>query len=210
MPRNGRCVAPGIAYHVTQRGVNRQPVFYTEADRQHYLRLVAENRQEAEVRVLAYSLMTNHAHFVAIAGQEDSLAVLFRRVHGRYAQYLNVRRHRTGHLWQNRYYSCPVSDGRLWVAIRYVEENAVRALLVNSAEEYKWSSAWVHAGGARERAPVLDGEFWEAAGGADAWRRLHGRPDRVQEVRLLRRCTYAGRPFGEEGKRSALSSSRKS
>ena len=86
----------------------------------------------------------------------------------------------------------------MWVAIRYVEENAVRALLVNSAEEYKWSSAWVHADGAREKAPVLDGEFWEAAGGADAWRRLHGRPDRVQEVRLLRRCTYAGRPFGEE------------
>ena len=42
-----------------------------------------------------------------------------------------------------------------------------------------------HAGGAREKALVLDGEFWEAAGGVDAWRRLHGRPDRVQEVRLL-------------------------
>ena len=44
-------------------------------------------------------------------------------------------------------------------AIRYVEENAVRALLVNSAEEYQWSSAGGHAGGAREKAPVLDGEF---------------------------------------------------
>jgi len=64
-----------------------------EANRQHYLRLVAENRWEAEVRGLAYSLMTNHVHFVAIAG---------RRVHGRYAQYLSVRRHRIGHLWQNR------------------------------------------------------------------------------------------------------------
>ena len=74
----------------------------------------------------------------------------------------------------------------------------MRALLVNSADKYNWSSARVHPGGAREKAPVLDGEFWEAAGGVDAWRRLHGRPDRVQEVRLLRRCTYAGRPFGEE------------
>ena len=45
---------------------------------------------------------------------------------------------------------------------------------------------------------MLDGEFWEAAGGVDAWRRLHGRPDRVQDVRLLRCCTYAGRPFGKE------------
>ena len=45
MPGSARCVAPGIAYHVTQRGVNRQPGFHTEADRQHYLRLVAENKR---------------------------------------------------------------------------------------------------------------------------------------------------------------------
>ena len=50
----------------------------------------------------------------------------------------------------------------------------MRALVVNSAEEYQSSSAGVHAGGAREKAPVLDGEFWEAAGGVDVWRRLHG------------------------------------
>jgi hypothetical protein len=39
-------------------------------------------------------------HLIAIPGREDSLAVLLRRVHGRYAQYYNARRGRTGHLWQ--------------------------------------------------------------------------------------------------------------
>ena len=137
MPRNSRCVAAGCEYHVTQRGVNRQPVFYSIGDRLHYLRLMAENLADTQTRVLAFCLMTNHVHFVVVPERDDALAVLFRRVHGRYAQYLNVRRHRTGHLWQNRFFSCPVSEGWLWVALRYVEENPVRALMVGSPELYE-------------------------------------------------------------------------
>ena len=33
MPRNARIIAPGIPYHVTQRGTNHQRVFFTTADR---------------------------------------------------------------------------------------------------------------------------------------------------------------------------------
>ena len=65
-------------------------------DRLHYLRLMAENLADTQTWVLAFCLMTNHVHFVAVPESDDALAVLFRRVHGRYLQYLNVRRHRTG------------------------------------------------------------------------------------------------------------------
>ena len=105
---------------------------------------------------------------MAIPGHSDSLAVLFRRVHGRYAQYLNARRHRTGHLW---------------TALRYVEMNPVRASLVASPVEYAWSSAAAH----------LSGE-----GGAGRWRELLEEREDPDQTRLLRKCTYAGRPFGEE------------
>ena len=127
MARNPRCVLPGIAFHVTQRGVNRGDVFFSQADRLTYLRLVSEQRQEAGVRVLAWCLMTNHVHFVVVPEREDSLAVMFRRVHGRYAQYLNARRGRTGHLWQNRFFGCPVAGARETSLLRYVEWNPVRA-----------------------------------------------------------------------------------
>jgi hypothetical protein len=33
----------------------------------------------------------NHVHLIAVPGREDSLSILFRRVHGRYAQYYNAR-----------------------------------------------------------------------------------------------------------------------
>ena len=74
MPRNARVVAPGLPYHVTQRGTNRQRVFFTQADRSLYLRLIRENLEEAGVRILAYCLMTNHVHFVLVPDRDDSLS----------------------------------------------------------------------------------------------------------------------------------------
>ena len=58
MPRNQRYVPPGYAYHVTQRGSNRQEVFRQAGDRQVYLGLIQDQKEDAGVRLLAYSLMT--------------------------------------------------------------------------------------------------------------------------------------------------------
>jgi len=107
MSRNARCVWPGVAYHITQRGSNRQPVFFSTGDREHYLALLADNLPDCHVRILAYCLMTNHIHLVAVPESADGLSVLFRRVHGRYAQYLNVKKQRCGHLWQSRFFPAP-------------------------------------------------------------------------------------------------------
>lgn len=197
MPRNQRCVMPGQAYHITQRGTNRQSVFFTESDRSTYLKLMSQNLEDAGVRVLAWCLMKNHVHFVAVAERDDSLSVLWRRVHGRYAQMMNARLLRSGHLWQNRFYSCALSPSHLWRALAYVELNPVRAGLVGRPEEYKWSSAAAHLGLARDRYSLLDKEFWAGQGGAEAWAALLATPEEALELRLLRRCTYAGRPFGE-------------
>ncbi len=110
MPRRARCVLPEVACHITQRGVDRCATFCTDDDRQTYLRLLGENLPDAGVRLLGWCLMTNHVHLVAVPRGEESLSVLLRRVHGRYAQYYNARWGRTGHLWQNRFFClCPES-----------------------------------------------------------------------------------------------------
>ena len=58
MHRNARVVAPGIPYHVTQRGTNREQVFFAIVDRKPYLRLIRENLSEAGLRILAHCLTT--------------------------------------------------------------------------------------------------------------------------------------------------------
>jgi putative transposase len=198
MPRNARCIIPELAYHVTQRGTNRQRVFFSAADRTTYLRLLQQNLAPTETRVVAWCLMTNHVHLVVVPGREDSLEVLLRRLHGRYAQMVNARRLRSGHLWQNRFFSCPLSASHLLRVLAYVERNPVRAGLVAEAEQYQWSSAAIHLGLAHDRLHLADVETWRQLGGAEAWRSLLATPDELTSLRLLRRCTYAGRPFGDD------------
>jgi putative transposase len=199
MPRNQRYVVPGYAYHVTQRGTNRQSVFRQAGDRQVYLGLMRDQRKDAGVQLLAYALMTNHVHWVLIPDHGDSLAVLFRRVHGRYAQYFNARYRRTGHLWQGRFYSCALSPGHLDVALRYVEVNPVRTGMALHPEEYPWSSAAAHCSSELvEGEQLLDAEFWRSRGGVEGWRELLRRTHPECLNHLMRRCSHSERPFGPE------------
>lgn len=195
MPRRNRCVLPDIPCHITQRGVDRCQTFSSDQDRITYLRLVRENLQDAGVRILGYCLMTNHVHIVAIPAREDSLSILFRRVHGRYAQYYNAHAGRSGHLWQNRFFACMLEETHLWAALAYVERNPVRAGMVENAADYEWSSAVAHQTD-RDNSGLLEMPGWQEHRPANWVEHL-----RVQDTaaeRALRACTYAGRPYGEK------------
>jgi putative transposase len=85
--------------------------------------------------------MTNHIHLIAKPAKDDSLAKALGRTHFLYTQYVNRLHRRIGHLWQNRFFSCPLGREHFWRTLRYVEQNPVRAGLVRKAWNYKWSSA---------------------------------------------------------------------
>jgi putative transposase len=42
MPRLARIVLPGLPHHITQRGNNRQDVFFVDSDRIKYLEILSE------------------------------------------------------------------------------------------------------------------------------------------------------------------------
>jgi putative transposase len=188
---------PGVAHHVTQRGTNRQVVFLSQSDRKVYLDLLRENSSKAGVAILAYCLMPNHIHLIAEPVEELALATMLRRVHGRYAQYFNARKQRSGHLWQNRFYSCPLERTHLWNAITYVERNPVRAGFVGRAEDFAWSSAAAHLGG-KDTSRALDMGFWRDLGGARFWEELLRQEEPQSWRRELRRATFAGKALGSE------------
>ena len=79
MPRIARIVIPGCAHHIVQRGNNRQDVFFVDDDRQLYLRLLIEESRNHGLEVLAYCLMSNHVHLIAVPAGEESLAKGFGR-----------------------------------------------------------------------------------------------------------------------------------
>ncbi len=87
MFRFARAVAVGVAHHITQRGIDRQRVFFTDADRLTYLDCLETYGVQARLRVLAYCLLSNHIHLVAVPEEPASMAVALRRTHSRYALY---------------------------------------------------------------------------------------------------------------------------
>jgi putative transposase len=161
MPRIARVVGVGLPHHITQRGNYGSLVFETDSDRQRYLNLVSEYSVKHSLSIIGYCLMPNHVHFLAIPGNENSLARVFNTAHMRYAQWLNRRRRTKGHLWQGRFYSCVLGGSHFLSAARYIERNPVRAGFVASPADWKWSSAGFHAGTeARSRCFDLDA-LWE-------------------------------------------------
>ena len=108
MPRIARIVISDVQYHITQRGNNHQDIFFVDDDRQVYLEFLKKQADRFGLEVQGYCLMTNHIHLIATPHNEDSLAKAIGITHLLYTQYINRMHRRSGHLWQNRFYSCPL------------------------------------------------------------------------------------------------------
>ena len=146
MPRRARVVFEGVVHHITQRGNYRQNVFEDDSDKRKYVEFIREYSEKYGMKIYAYCLMSNHVHFIAAPVKEDSLAMTFKYSNMRYSSYFNRKNKRSGHLWQGRFYSCPLQFEHALEALRYVERNPVRARMVELPWEYEWSSAREHVG----------------------------------------------------------------
>ena len=197
MSRIARIVVPGVPHHITQRGNNRQDVFFVDDDRRVYLALLKQQSYKFGLDVMAYCLMTNHIHLVATPETKDALAKAVGRTHFIYAQYINHMHGRSGHLWQNRFHSCALGQGRLINTISYVERNPVRAKLVRYAWKYEWSSAAAHTGG-KDPSGLLDLRAWSQRHSDDDWRETLRRPEDPDVVAALRSASSRGRPLGSD------------
>jgi putative transposase len=113
--------------------------------------------------------MDNHAHLVAIPERASSLAEGIGQLHHDFARWQNIQCGRNGHLWQNRFFSCPVEQDRVWQVLSYVELNPVRARMVEHAWEWGWSSAQAHVTGC-DQSGLLDMNFWRIAFSEAEWK----------------------------------------
>lgn len=199
MPRIARPVFAGVPHHITQRGNRREDVFFSDADRAAYLAWLGEYGAKHGVRVLAYCLMTNHVHIVAVPEKPDALEKVFRALHTRYAQRVNRAKQWKGHVWQGRFFSSALDETYLWAAIRYVERNPVRARMVRRAENYRWSSAPAHGGLKEDSVLTRDREWWRQVKSVGDWSKWLAQGDRPEQLEILRRHVNQGLPCGAEG-----------
>src|SRR5688572_26035849 len=104
MARPLRIAFPNALYHLTSRGNNRDPIFLEDADRHHFLRLLAQTVEKFRWRCYAYCLMDNHFHLF-VETLEANISKSMKWLNGFYTQYFNWRHRRVGHIFQGRFKS---------------------------------------------------------------------------------------------------------
>jgi putative transposase len=191
MSRLARVVVPGCAHHITQRGVRSMGVFSCAGERLEYLRLLKEHGNKHGVLFLAYCLMTNHVHLIAIPERADSLARAIGEAHRLYTKGVNEKLGVRGYLFQGRFYSCPMDEAHTVSAAAYVERNPVRAGMATKAWEYPWSSARFHVGLSTRDYLTSSKDFFEKP---DAWRAFLEEEPGLPEG--FRKNFRTGRPLG--------------
>ena len=191
-----RLVIPGYPHHVTQRGNHRQRVFFSDGDWRFYLELLRRQIEAREISLLGHALMTNHVHHASIPRANDSLSRAMRTLDRDFARVQNLRCNRTGHLWQGRFFSCPVHD--MWEVLAYIELNPVRAGIVEKALDWEWSSARAHLTGV-DHSGLLDMDLWRKHFDPCSWQDyLNQAAPRTDVHDRIRKATTAGRYCGPE------------
>ena len=195
MPRISRAVAIGYPHHITQRGNYRQTVFNSDEDFDNYLQLLRKYSEKYALKIWAYCLMNNHVHYVAVPMKGDSLAKTFNTLHMMYSKYFNQKSGANGHLWQGRFFSCVLDEPHVYAAVRYVENNPVRAKMIDKPEEYKWSSAGSHV----DKHPdsvLAEGCYLTEI--ITDWREYLQENEDPRMIAELVQSTKTGRPCGDE------------
>ena len=141
MPRKPRFYIPKVPVHVVQRGHSSEPVFIDDGDYTAYLSWLGQAAEKHGCVIHAYVLMTNHVHILTTPDSKDSVGAMLQMLSRHFGPYLNYQYGTSGSIWEGRYKASLVQDDYYFLScMRYIELNPVRAAMVRTARDYRWSS----------------------------------------------------------------------
>ena len=140
MPRREIEIQPGSYYHIYNRGVNKNTIFFEPENYRFFLRRMKSYLKPDEAEVIAYCLMPNHFHFI-ICPLAGKFSDAFGQLCNSYAKALNRRYDRVGPLFQGRFQAKWIDKNEYLLHLsRYLQLNPVLGKLVQQAEEWEFSS----------------------------------------------------------------------
>jgi len=140
MARPYRLQGEGYLYHITSRGDDRKSVYISEYDYEKFLEYLLKAKEKYNFYLYAYCLMNNHYHLL-VETKLPNLSRIMQYINTSYSVYYNKKRNRCGHVFQGRYKSIIVDGDSYFLELtRYIHLNPVRAGMIKTPEEYKWSS----------------------------------------------------------------------
>lgn len=140
MPRKARTISSTGIYHIILRSVNQHIIFEEDTDYQKFLYILSDCKTKFDIDIYAYCLMDNHIHLLLYSSSE-ALSSFFQSLGTRFVRWYNSKYSRSGHLFQERFYSDPIETSSHYLAtLVYIHNNPVKAKIVRFPSEYRWSS----------------------------------------------------------------------
>ena len=141
VPRIGRKYIETKYIHIMVQGINKEYIFNEKSDIEKYLYLITKYEEDAKLRIIAYCIMNNHAHFLINTEDIAEISNFMKKVNTTYAIYYNKKYNRCGYLFRNRYRSEEILTSRhLYTCINYIHNNPVKAGMCNKKGDYQYSS----------------------------------------------------------------------
>ena len=165
---------PSVIVHASNWGVNRGQIFFDDEDYDSFLQLLFEIQKRIPVSLLVYSLMPNQFDLVLQQHAPFAISRFMKRVCQAYAEQLNRRLNRTGHVFTRRYRGVPIPDVETLLRLSHsIHMSPVQAALALRADQWRYSSCksymstagenladrsliWAMVGGRREYARLMD------------------------------------------------------
>ena len=198
MPRTARNAPGGLAYHVLNRANGRLRLFKKDDDFLAFEKVLLQAHQRCPIRILDWCLMSNHWHFVLWPRTDDELTRFMRWLTLTHAQRWKHAHDAVGHghLYQGRFKSFPIEqDEHLLMALRYVEQNPLRAKTVKRCQDWRWGSCHVRQNRRHVLHPLLSD--WPISM-PPRWLQTVNLPTIEAEEKMVKLSLDRGRPLGSE------------
>ena len=190
-------------YHCLNRSNGRLKIFEEDWMYKDFEYLLAEMKEQYNIRILAYVLMPNHWHLLLYPQKDGdlsrSLAWLGTAHTRRY--HSQTKTIGGGHLYQGRYKSFLVqTDSHLLTVLKYIERNPVLAKIAKRVESWKWGSGYRRLGTAKQRALLADSPV-DLPRNYRAW---INDPEPSEALSVIRKSIRKGIPYGVDSWRSRM------
>jgi len=140
MPFRKEEFCSGTYYHLFNRGVNKEPIFFERENYLFFLRQMRKYFTNKFLIIVAYCLMPNHYHLL-IHLKTTELSSIVQRFALSYSKAINKRFNRVGSLFQGPFKAVQVDKNKYLLQLsRYIHFNPVDAGLVNKPEAWEFSS----------------------------------------------------------------------
>ena len=196
MARPKRDPPGGLIYHVLNRANRRATLFHAPQDYLAFMTVVAETQLLCPMRILDFCIMPNHWHLTLWPERDGQLAAFMHQMTTTHAARWNLFHGQagTGHVYQGRYKFFPVQGDEHFLRVsRYVVRNALRANLVQRAEQWPWCSLYLRAEGGGWSSLLSDPPINYPS----HWLEAVNRPQTKAELEAIRRSVQYNYPYGD-------------